>query len=804
VPFRYRLKTQSSVGGKYGSVSWNFPFYSDPYVDKDFLTRSENMDWVNMIQQGAAIEEDVVSDTNIQSYQWQLNGHLRPSWPKLAPYISSISLSSISMTLSFKTIEDAAIRNKDSPGRYFFAPDRATLYGVSGSMSGTPLSLDSSKTAAAAPKPPTIDDPLKDIGIPRSPWAEQANTPDKKTTDDNLIPPILSQRFDLPKVEGLKFSIDYQLSPTSSSELQFMSGTDHWKTYNDVDWTEVQSVLGSFGGNGNINFRIDQTNNLFTNTFTLSGGGTYREYWHNNEEAEVYTPTYFTGNWGGAFRDIEFTEDSTWESIANDGTGLRGTYTASGNTATMIITELYDGVIWSNNLSQVVGATTLRAVKSGNTLTFEQGNNFIKENDKFKLTSLSDRIIKAREDQYKQSYFSTSYNDTFTFRPLYKNSIFGQSNLQYSFRGTLGKTKFIGTGDAPEWEWQTGTGEKEENDVLGFTGHQFSTNILASIMDKQQSLTLSAELPPIDPAISASAIFRVWISETNARVRVKDPGNPEDRLERIEPFYLTETLRFSNIGNVSYYMVVDPKEDDNKITTITSSLTLWNLRASFSAVRMKKYEFEPSDTGMGGNWIQGEDPYLYPRDLSIQYNRSFSNIDIIKDRLKLSLNLNSGLSFDLQRYTNSNFQFSLGFTLGVAGFLDLTFSARSENAVIFRYFKKVPGMEDLTSMYLEGDQNDIFTDLFDSFNFGDESKRQRSGFKMKGLSFSANHHLGDWNAVLDVTMSTYLDNISSPPKYNMNADVSFLIQWVPITEIKSDIKYEKRKEDNDMNPWTIK
>jgi hypothetical protein len=176
------------------------------------------------------------------------------------------------------------------------------------------------------------------------------------------------------------------------------------------------------------------------------------------------------------------------------------------------------------------------------------------------------------------------------------------------------------------------------------------------------------------------------------------------------------------------------------------------------------------------------------------------------------LNFNSGLSFDLQRYTNSNFNLTLGLTLGIAGFLDLTLSARSENAVIFRYFRDMPGIEDIDrmknikSIYLEGEQNNIFIDLFDSFNFADETKRQRSGFKMKALSLSANHHLGDWNAILNITMSPYLDNTTDPsqPKYDMNADISFLVQWVPISEIKSDIKYEKKKEVNGLNPWTIK
>jgi hypothetical protein len=207
---------------------------------------------------------------------------------------------------------------------------------------------------------------------------------------------------------------------------------------------------------------------------------------------------------------------------------------------------------------------------------------------------------------------------------------------------------------------------------------------------------------------------------------------------------------------------------------------------------MTGYDFDPHT----GWTLRSGDPSFKPRDLTFTYTPSFSRREIIRNRLFFSLNLNSKLFYDLQRYTSSKFDFSLGFTLGINKFLDLSLSANSENAVIFRYFKNVPVFRDNSAIgnileeYPDGDQNNLFIDLFDSFNFADEEKRRRTGFKLKGFRLNAVHHLGDWNAVLGVTMNPYLPPGSST--YKFSSDVTFLIQWVPISEIKSDIKYENR------------
>ena len=336
-----------------------------------------------------------------------------------------------------------------------------------------------------------------------------------------------------------------------------------------------------------------------------------------------------------------------------------------------------------------------------------------------------------------------------------------------------------------------GAWEKEKIDT-----HQFSTTVSASIMEKTQSFSLSADLPPRDSALTGRANFRIWITETDANMRVLFPGE-EDR-RKLEPFYVTERINFGTFGSLSHYMVLDTEQ--REFTTITTTLTLpkWGLTTAYAATRMYGYEFIVPPSGTGSSWIQKTgDQSLQSRDFTMTFNKTFSQKELWKNRLNYSVNVNSRLFFDLQRYTSSSLTFSLSLTLGISKFLDLTLSTSSENAYIFRYFKDLPMFNDLPLVMPDGDQNNFFLDLFNSFRFDNDELRKSSGFKMKTFRLTATHYLGDWNAVLGWTMSPYRP--AGSYQYEINNEVSFLVQWKPISEIKSDISYNKRTDE-----WLVK
>jgi hypothetical protein len=221
---------------------------------------------------------------------------------------------------------------------------------------------------------------------------------------------------------------------------------------------------------------------------------------------------------------------------------------------------------------------------------------------------------------------------------------------------------------------------------------------------------------------------------------------------------------------------------------------------AYTAVRMIPYVFNYQgsvDSTQTDGWMQRGEPSLQHRDLVFGYQKSTKQTSFWKDRLSLSLNVNTSMTFDLQRYTYSRLNFSGGLTLGISNFLDLTLSATSENTYIYRYFKDFPGFE-LPMEMPEGEQNNFFLDLMNSFRFDDEERRKSSGFKLKSFGINAVHHLGDWNATLGITLSQKLERPSGRnPYYKFDTEISFAVQWIPISEIKTEMKYEK-------DEWKVK
>jgi lipopolysaccharide assembly outer membrane protein LptD (OstA) len=284
VPFRYRFNIATSVSGRFGSVDFKFPLYSDPFINNDVTNRSEQMDWMSMIE--GTVEDDTSTTTaqNIGSYQWNLTSRPNISITALSPYISSISISSISNFLSFVSANDKTYSsNPDSPSRQFFMPDKLTAYSITGSISGTPLTLGGS--TSASPKEEEKK-PLEGIGEPIAPWAEietKGGMLPKSANAFEISPPSLSQTFSTPRNSALRFSADYRFSPSSATELQYY--TNGWETPADIDWSEFSSSLTNFRTDGSTNFSLsDSNNNLFSTALGFSGSYQWQDHNYIDEE----------------------------------------------------------------------------------------------------------------------------------------------------------------------------------------------------------------------------------------------------------------------------------------------------------------------------------------------------------------------------------------------------------------------------------------------------------------------------------------------------------------------------------------
>jgi hypothetical protein len=373
-----------------------------------------------------------------------------------------------------------------------------------------------------------------------------------------------------------------------------------------------------------------------------------------------------------------------------------------------------------------------------------------------------------RRQAHSINKISSSGEYNFTLRPFYGSEVWSATNFQYTLRGILTQTEYDAANDS--WTWANGSWTEEDIET-----HKVQANLSALVMDKTQSLIVSADLPPEENTVSGDATMRIWISETNARSRVRTPFEEPF----YEPVYLTETFRFHDKISLRQYAVYTPELSE--WTAFTTSLSFWELTASFTATRGKTYVLERGDTpGSPSGWYeQGTEETLSPQEFKIAYNKVISQ-DTTK-KIGFGLRIDTGVTFDLRRYTYSKFTFGLGITTHINNFLDITMSSYSENSEVYRYFYDHPdaGLP----------RKNVFEDLFNSFRFDDINRRQNSGFKLKSFKFDLVHHLGDWDATLGVQLSPELD--TDAKQYWFNTVISFLIQWKPIKELKTQIDYDK-------------
>jgi hypothetical protein len=697
VPFRYRLEAKGSLSATYGSLNWTFPFYSDRYVNRDFLNRSEEMDWFKMLTDGTETSEDYLTSNVLGTYSWQLNGSVSPKVTAFNPYISSLSISNISSSLSFgnrivSSSAGAGTLPHTSPDDAFFFPDKLTILSISASIQGSPLQIPNTiRTGSQTSQSSQTDqsekpeDIFKNIGVPRSPWVvpEPAETMGVGGDPYQLRPPVLSQQFELARFGAPKFTIDYRFSPTGASELQFRSNSVNWVSGDDVSWSEVSSILTSLRADSSVTFSLTDANtSAYTTSIRLFGNAAWQGYSFMNEEAE------------------EFDTDAERDAA-----------------------------------ERRVNAATL---------------------------------------------FTTSAENITTIKPFYRNSVWGNTNFQYTLRGLVAKSVFNNSMTDPDWDIEWGEWHRDKLEA-----HQVQANINASVMDQVQTLSLTSDLPPEENTITGSATFRVWISETSASQKVIKPFEGEPKFD---PFTFSETLKFSTNYSAQQRFIFDPELKE--FTSMTSSLTLGTstmllggLSATFNAVRSLTYELVPN---VGWQASAAGTEKLNPRDLNLTYAKSFNKKGLWKDRLSLSFDINSGLLFDLQRYSYSKLNFSMGFKIGITKFLDFGFTTSSENAVVMRYFQNLPFFD--LSEEIQGEKN-FFVDLVNSFRFDNEQLRRNSGFKMKSFTLSLTHYLGDWTAQLGWTISPYRPDGATA--YKFNNEISFLVKWTPISEIKTDIYYNK-------------
>ena len=391
VPFRYRFKTTGSIEQPWFSLTWSIPFYSDPYVDQDFLNRSENMDWMNMLKQGAATT-DTATIGVLGAYEVNLGGSIKPNIKAFQPYINNLSISNLRSSLSFATKSSKTIF-APSPSRIYFYPSKFTLLSFSSTLSGKPLSLGSTSTAAKAgiaPSVPTGTTGLAGSGMEalRDPWSdpegfpaegdgdgeekgegkgettEGGQDPDKgpkaaqTQADPDPKPPALTQKFSPAEIAGSpRFELSYSLTPSIGNDLFFR--TEPWLEATDVEWDSFSNELTVLKTSAEISGRAYSPNELLSLGLVLSGNSAWQDNGFINEEAQDYnteakrsavrlrnlTSTYFRTNAALSLVMKPFVPDPVWSASSFE-------YLLKGRMADSVFSGTTDDPAWKVNYSE--------------------------------------------------------------------------------------------------------------------------------------------------------------------------------------------------------------------------------------------------------------------------------------------------------------------------------------------------------------------------------------------------------------------------------------------------------------------
>ncbi|MCL2380069.1 MAG: LPS-assembly protein LptD [Treponema sp.] len=706
LPVRYRFRMTGSYQIPFGSLSWDIPFYSDPFVDRDFMRRPQPRDWFSMLREfaeGEGLDDEHAANTIMSSYDWRLSGNFTFPAASLRPFVNTLSISNIFSSLTFNVRNSPPPANPASPPNpeaAFFFPSRFTVYSINAVIAGNPLSLGAAPPGPALPAPGQEPPGIALLpDVPISPWPTVEVEEDTVYTGVHAFsPPALAQTFHLRPGGRTRFSVDYRLTPTTSMEMQFDSSpgipnAPHWREQEDVDWGQISTILSRFRTDGNMGFVLDHPGGNATLRFT--GTGEWQGFMYLNEDAEEFA----TGPYDDRQPD-------------------------------------------------------------------------------------HDRIQATRDRAEGQTQFRSNWDFSTTLRPFFQSAVWGNTSLVYNARGLLARNTFDMEAGTRNWEFQSW----DDDRTTGITAHTVGANIAANIMDHNQTISISAVLPPLDASASANATFNKWISTTSIRASVQDPWD-DDRV--FNPIHITETLTFTPRINFQQVVVVDPER--NQYTTLTSRLNLWSFNASYSVLYATPWRFNPYWYRGSGLplWEQQEGERLEPREFSMGHTMTFSRDNLWGRRLGFSVNFNSRMAFNLQRYTDSRMDFSMNFTARITNFLDISFATVSENAVLFRYFQHMPFFDAPPAPLWAGYETNFFTDLINSFRFDDPELRRLSGFNLRSINVSLIHHLGDWNARLTVQSTPRLDPAAR--EYRFNNEISFLVQWVPIGEIRTQIDYTEQR-----------
>lgn len=374
----------------------------------------------------------------------------------------------------------------------------------------------------------------------------------------------------------------------------------------------------------------------------------------------------------------------------------------------------------------------------------------------------------------KASVYSINNSNSVTLAPFNRNKIFKPTNFSWKLSTKLLQTEFTGTQEEPQWDNNFFKWKKE------FISSHTATAVTGiNIGGYEQKFTLVSNLPPLLESWSGLASFGTSFLTATFSSKIFEKENIESRWFW-DPFNANLTWKLPYSIRLSQVFVYNIEEDTPSRFHTTIS------RNFLSAFYTMTYTV-PFTLVEGSGWkIDGTDKSFIPSATGVSFSNASKPLTFYtwKNRIFLNAKIVSNLNLNLLKLTESSFDFEPSITLKIHEFLDVTFSSMSRNDTIARYFQD---WMDLPAP-LPGETS-ITKDLLKSFNFFNETDRTTTGFKLKRLSMEMTHYLHDWTANLKVSVKPELSTKSSY-RYEFKPTITFMVQWKPISDIKTTVKSE--------------
>lgn len=390
--------------------------------------------------------------------------------------------------------------------------------------------------------------------------------------------------------------------------------------------------------------------------------------------------------------------------------------------------------------------------------------------------SLKDSVTLA--DYNARKLDLTGSND-FSFKPFIYSDVFRESTLAWKSTIKIVRTEFIGDAKNPEWDYVTAKLTDEE----AVTAHVASATLAAGEgKNLSQKITFSSNLPPQTDEYTLNADFTFPHLTFSAEAGLEqESAESEDFVWK--PFRQSASLNFFD-GKLSFTESYNYEMEEKHADSMKLAASWKNLQLAYTMQYATGYDFDD-------DWIARSEKEFLPYSLSLSYGSAKKNFRYWKNRITWAPSLTTGIVYDFIKPTDSYFKFAPSVTFRVNDEFDFSFTAESQNSVIFRYFQKYTPYGEI----IPGEEN-LLTDLLNSFAFWgddcfydpDQTKRRSSGFKIKSLKASVTRNLHDWDMTASISFKPRAVTGSDGKKsYDYHPYITFAISWHPMPSLKTSL-----------------